>query len=98
MNFDSYFNPPEDPFDPFYEKVIGLIPEQVLSQHDYELYEDWFIDLVTKLYEICSEANPETVSKLVQECWKIYKAKLAEDFDDFDTYEVDDYPEFTENY
>ncbi len=90
---DSYLEPPFDPREPFFEKVIGLIPESNLSDEEYEKNEKWFIDLVDKLYDICPVADPSVVSGFVQECWKHKQA-----IDQEDHYLIDDYPEFTTNY
>lgn len=70
MNFDSYLEPPFDPKEPFFEKVLDLIPDNILSTVDYEANEQWFINLIDKLYEMCPIANPKVVSDFVVECWK----------------------------
>lgn len=91
--FDSYLEPPFDPREPFFENVIGLVPESDLSDEEYEKNEKWFIDLVDKLYDMYPIADPQIVSNFVQECWKHKQA-----MDQEDQYLIDDYPEFTTNY
>lgn len=71
MNKDYHLEPPINYREIFYENVIGCIPESIVSNEDYEKYENWFIETVDKLYDMCYKADYHITAFFVIECWKL---------------------------
>lgn len=79
QSLDRYLTREPEDISAWYEQVMDKIPEEELSQLEYERDENFFIGIVDKLFDLCPYADPKVTAMFVLECYKQYRDARIED-------------------